>query len=433
VIHFDRARQQATDVLKKIVAEQPSIQRSVLIDDIFGKIRAIVWLTADSEKISNDLSRQLSEAAGEFWAGDLWVPSGVNDPQNTLYEAAWTEGTRISEKLRRADRLRSKAFWINPPQDPVWENPEPPVILFYSFKGGVGRTTALASFAIQKARAGDRIVVVDLDVEAPGIGTLLDAGEGIAGAQWGVVDYLIESPVLSKVPDLRDYYHACAREPVTGVGEILVFPAGTLNEDFLTKLSRVDLEPASPPRRHPLVSLLDQIRVELNPTWILLDSRSGLSEASGFVSSGLAHLHVLFGTSSEQSWLGLRVVLHQLGAEQIRRDRPQLDCILVHALVPPQPLRESVEKEFRSRAEDEFRDNYFASDPSEPDMDGPWYVRDMTDDDAPHVPVALPWDISFAVINRIDDAANDLAISPAYIALAERITDRFASDSTEEE
>ena len=40
-------------------------------------------------------------------------------------------------------------------------------IVFYSYKGGVGRTTAMVHTAFHLARAGQRVAVVDMDVEAP--------------------------------------------------------------------------------------------------------------------------------------------------------------------------------------------------------------------------------------------------------------------------
>ena len=43
------------------------------------------------------------------------------------------------------------------------------VITFYSFKGGVGRTMALANISILLAQWGKRILVVDWDLEAPGL------------------------------------------------------------------------------------------------------------------------------------------------------------------------------------------------------------------------------------------------------------------------
>jgi MinD-like ATPase involved in chromosome partitioning or flagellar assembly len=42
------------------------------------------------------------------------------------------------------------------------------VITFYSYKGGVGRTMALANVALWLSQAGYRTLVVDWDLEAPG-------------------------------------------------------------------------------------------------------------------------------------------------------------------------------------------------------------------------------------------------------------------------
>ena len=42
------------------------------------------------------------------------------------------------------------------------------IVTFYSWKGGVGRTMALANTAVQLARKGNRVLVVDWDLEAPG-------------------------------------------------------------------------------------------------------------------------------------------------------------------------------------------------------------------------------------------------------------------------
>ena len=40
---------------------------------------------------------------------------------------------------------------------------------FYSFKGGVGRSMALANVADILARRGLRVLVIDFDLEAPGL------------------------------------------------------------------------------------------------------------------------------------------------------------------------------------------------------------------------------------------------------------------------
>ena len=43
------------------------------------------------------------------------------------------------------------------------------VTTFYSYKGGVGRTMALANVAALLAEIGRRVLVVDFDLEAPGV------------------------------------------------------------------------------------------------------------------------------------------------------------------------------------------------------------------------------------------------------------------------
>src|SRR5207249_3199795 len=152
----------------------------------------------------------------------------------------------------------------------------------------------------------------------------------VASPQLGVVDYLIESPLHPEIT-LTDYYHRCldvAMSPpvsIAGSGEIFVFPAGSIDADYLGILARLDLEPGTD---NSLLHLLDHARKELTPDWILLDCRAGLSEASGFALSGLAHLTVLLGTTSIQSWDGLRLVVERLGAERVRRNLPQAECLV---------------------------------------------------------------------------------------------------------
>lgn len=52
----------------------------------------------------------------------------------------------------------------------------PPVVHFYGFKGGQGRTTLLAFLANEIARDGLRVLVVDLDAEAPSLDLVFGVG-----------------------------------------------------------------------------------------------------------------------------------------------------------------------------------------------------------------------------------------------------------------
>ncbi len=427
--HFRQAREATATALQQ---NGSLLDRAVLIDDIFGKIRVVAWFTGNAPPNAEaDLRVALTAASGPFWSGDLWVASGAAAADLQVYETVWEEADEIAPGLRRSSRRRTRGFWLEAPSEPAWLLPDygaaPPIIAFYSFKGGVGRTTALSSFAILRARKGERVAVLDLDLDAPGVGLLLDPGEMSQPSPWGVVDYLLEAPLLEQI-ELMDYCHVCAREALTGAGEIIVFPSGRVDQDYLATLARLDLEPPHSGKKHPLLRLLEQVRDELRPDWILLDCRAGLSEAAGFALSGLAHLTVLLGTTSEQSWDGLRLLLDRLGADRVRKSKPQSECLIVQAMVPENPADGRPAREhFAERAADEFERVYYAEDPTDPDEDSCWYVRDMDTDDAPHVPVSLSYTPRLAFLRSIEDAL-PVFLESEYGALETRISSRFAKE-----
>lgn len=436
MIHFRQAQISMRESLITKIGEEKPIQRAIIIDDIFGKLRALIWLAEPApQNFADDFAALMKDTLGVYWSG-LWVANAANEADSKLYEELWQKSSEIAPSLRTSERVRSRGFWMKPPSDPAWPVSEdhPPVIAFYSFKGGVGRTTVLASFAIQRARMGETVVVIDLDLDAPGVGMLLDSGTPETEEQFGIVDYLIESPIHPQT-NLSDYYHRCldvtGSPPVSiaGSGEIFVFPAGRMDADYLLMLARLDLEPASDSAQHPLLQLLDHARKELAPDWILVDCRAGISEASGFALSGLANLTILLGTTSPQSWQGLRLVIERLGAQRVERDLPQAECLVVQTMTPENPeTAESAKSTFRTEAENIFKEAYYAEDPSDEDDDKFWYVRDMGSADAPHQPSILYYSQRLAFIRSIEDIADTLAEDPAYSKLARRIASRFGKE-----
>src|SRR5262245_49578402 len=67
------------------------------------------------------------------------------------------------------------------------------IITFYSYKGGVGRSMALANIAELLYRRGLRVIVVDWDLEAPGLENYFLSEEQeleMARTQLGVIDLL---------------------------------------------------------------------------------------------------------------------------------------------------------------------------------------------------------------------------------------------------
>lgn len=435
--HMDEAKKDAIRTLQKFLTDHRDVERMVLIDDLFGQLRVVLWTKADNtDEIKDSLNHLLIEAASPFWTQEIWLAENVNPSDDLVYKHTWNEAHPVDIKtprLRVDERRRNRSAWFGGFDTPPWsvDSPDcgPPIITFYSFKGGVGRTTALAAFAIQRARAGERVAVVDLDLDAPGAGVLLASDERGTTAPWGAIDYLLEESLLA--PDMRDYYHACRRESVTRKGEIVVVPAGTLspNTGYLNKLARIDFEPTIEGQvKHPIHRLVRQVRESLQPQWVLLDARAGLSEPAGLLLGGLAHLHVLFGTSSEQSWQGIRIILERMGASRVRENQHQLECLLVHAMVPEDiQVGMQAKAAFAARAMEEFQHHYYVQDPENPEEDDLWFMRDADNTDAPSVPVPISYQPKLAHYDCIDDVADTLADSPEYQAMTERITQRFLS------
>jgi len=432
-VHYDEARKATTEAVSRWMKSASGVDKALLVADLLGKLRLVLWSRADSvERARKGLEKQVSENR-PWWSGEILLMSEADDVDRNLWEDAWQEAIPVeqSPNLRTLSRHRTRSSWFAKVEEPLWQAPEdgPGVVVFYSFKGGVGRSTTLASFAIQRAQAGERVAVVDFDLDAPGIGRLLAADEQGTVSPWGVVDYLVERPHCA-VP-LDDYYHRCAR--VAGKGEILVFPAGTLSEDYPDKLARVDLE--EPPREagSPIVSLLQEIKASLAPQWILLDARTGVSEAAGHLLSGLAHLHVLFGTTSEQSWQGLQAVIDRLGRQKVLMDKPQAEIVLVQSMVPPSAEAALAARNlFADRAREEFTERYYAAAPEnarDPSNEMFWDVRDLDSADAPHVPVAITYDQRLADFRDIAEVADLLSQSTEHHDVANRILARFETEA----
>ncbi|MBE3063398.1 MAG: hypothetical protein IMZ69_00030 [Spirochaetes bacterium] len=428
-LHFDEAKPAAEMAVREWLGMMPQITNALLVDDLFGKLRLAIWAPAPQD--TGSLEQVLRDKCQQWWSGEVLHVEQADAATRDLYTATWSQGRPDPGEPRLVvlDRHRSRTTWFVNEEQPLWSapDPHPPIVVFYSFKGGLGRSTILASFAIQRARAGERVCVLDFDLDSPGVGRLLASDSDGLTAQWGVLDFLVEQSAGK--PPLSDYFHRCDR--VAGAGEIVVFPAGNMNDAYPDKLARVDMEEAPPAGESGLARLLKRVRDELKPQWILLDARTGISESAGRLLSGIAHLHVLLGTTQEQSWQGLNIVLNRLGKERVLAGRSQAEAILVQAMVPPGEAGKVAREVFLARAEREFTDRYYAEAVDDDQDEGmSWNTRDMDSLDAPHVAVPVDYDAKLASFGDIAEVAELLCAGP-YAIIAERITGRFAREAHE--
>lgn len=226
------------------------------------------------------------------------------------------------------------------------------VITFYSYKGGVGRSTAMASFAMALANGavvdGDneikpqKVIIIDFDLEAPGFMNFFLPDTGKPHYQNGVVEYLMDTEFDKKV-DLKNYIWKVESQYVED-GEIWVMPAGNLNptvanatdflktplNHYLEGLARLDI--ASPKYLVEMIrdKLLQQIRDVLQPDFILIDSRTGFNDIFGLTALQLSEIMIGFFGSNAQTQAGLHFFLDACSKHE------RTKSLIVNAILPEQ-------------------------------------------------------------------------------------------------
>src|SRR5260370_26746409 len=63
-------------------------------------------------------------------------------------------------------------------------------ITFFSYKGGNGRTLTAANFAVYLTKLGLKVVIMDFDLDAPGVDSKFPAF-ALAKGQPGLIDYVL--------------------------------------------------------------------------------------------------------------------------------------------------------------------------------------------------------------------------------------------------
>lgn len=270
---------------------------------------------------SDDLAGRLRSELGAYGLSEPVLPSVLFEPMNQA-------GPRLVvlpigddgkyETVRLLDRRVVGMDWLG---DFAPQPEGPPRLVFGSLKGGVGRSTALAVLAADLARHGRKVLCVDLDLEAPGVGSMLlgERPDDDRRPKYGVLDYLVENG-LGGVEDEELFDHIGISHFANGL--IHVLPAvGRVTDlhpaNMVGKLSRALTENIGPNGRNSIAvqirGMVDRFVDRDEYDVVLLDARAGISEttASTWLGVGARKL-VLFGVDQPQTFQGYRYILGHL-------------------------------------------------------------------------------------------------------------------------
>jgi MinD-like ATPase involved in chromosome partitioning or flagellar assembly len=210
------------------------------------------------------------------------------------------------------------------------------IITFYSYKGGTGRTMALANTAWILAANGKRVLVVDWDLESPGLhrffGPFIDAGA--LSSSGGVIDLIREYEwTANRAEDPgdlpHDRYARVHRHAFTvdwphfpGNGTLDFLSAGRQNRDYAATISGLNWDDFY--ERLAGGMFFDALRQDMKREYdyVLIDSRTGFSDVADICTLHLPDLLVDCFTLSEQGIDGAATVArnlrHRAGPHPIR-------------------------------------------------------------------------------------------------------------------
>ncbi len=198
-------------------------------------------------------------------------------------------------------------------------------ITFYSYKGGVGRSLALVNIASRLAEFGRKVCMLDFDLEAPGLQYKFPEIEE-ATVQNGIVDYIYEFANLGILPsDIKNFALPLSIPP-SKTSAILI-PAGNTNsKQYWKKLSSINWFDLLYKNENGLVFLLDlkeKIKSQIKPDYLLIDSRTGISEMSGIALSLLADEVVIVAANNKENLNGSRRIIDSIiNSKNLISDQP---------------------------------------------------------------------------------------------------------------
>lgn len=228
------------------------------------------------------------------------------------------------------------------------------IITFYSYKGGTGRSMAIANIACllaERQSEGKGILMIDWDLEAPGLHKFFqDKFRGIFSntrdslkeldEKPGLIDLFAElnaatpkSEVAEKEVEkiAKDALNSIKLEDFileTDFHNLSLLKAGRFDEKYSNKVNTFDWEGLY--YRSPMLIRLFAEKLAEQFKYILIDSRTGYTDISGICTMLMPQKLVVVFTPNRQNYTGIREQVKR--ATKYRRQSDDLRPLLVFPL-----------------------------------------------------------------------------------------------------
>ncbi|MCX6578721.1 MAG: TIR domain-containing protein [Candidatus Aminicenantes bacterium] len=189
------------------------------------------------------------------------------------------------------------------------------IITFYSYKGGVGRSMALANVAVLLSQWGYKTLMIDWDLEAPGLENFFKDYIDIQqiSKKKGLIDILTADP---QNPDLWKDLLITINVP-DGKEPLHFITVGERNNDYFNRVMNFDVSDFY--EKKDGGNFIEAMRNQWKEAYdfVLVDSRTGITDNGGICTIQLPDVLALIFTATEMGFNGiLDVARRALKAQQ---------------------------------------------------------------------------------------------------------------------
>lgn len=236
------------------------------------------------------------------------------------YSVSFSESSDSSKKPTPYPLWREQAYLKTEARKrlPAKFSSGPKIVSFHSFKGGVGRTTALMTYAAALLNAdpakNTKILLIDADLEAPGISLWLDESSMPSVSFIKFLEAMHYPP--GSCTQALEYFAAELRKKSINFNgirtELFILPSALqLSEimDMPVLPSHIAKNPANPWLLTDHLHALGEI---LGVDMVLIDLRAGLSELSSPILFDNRVEHFFVTTVAHQSVCGMASILENV-------------------------------------------------------------------------------------------------------------------------
>lgn len=267
-----------------------------------GKVHATV---VTDQKISKDDIRSLVEDELRQSKGQYKI--GFID----IYTFERAEEFRITKQEPKSAYL-SWADALYAGEDVQDDKTELQVISFYSYKGGVGRTIALIQTAYNLAKAGKRVLLLDLDIEAPSLHNIFAerVNDELKGVKYGIIEYLYRAVVQKdKNQTIDDIFCSLQLEDVAG--EMMLIPAlKTMDKDYIYQIGRLQTQQVQ--EQNVFKEIFEYAREVFDIDTIMIDTRAGFNQWGSLSLLSLSNQVIFVAYPNAENIEGLNAALEMM-------------------------------------------------------------------------------------------------------------------------